>query len=124
MRRRSSSRCSRKLMAVMGSLCSPSGGTVAAISGIGSLKRRLGIVFESFGFRFRGGRGCIDRTFGVAAACYGPFRRPYRRQNLRTRFPIEGGDLRLDLRPEFVAGTLELVQRLANLPSNFRQLLG
>src|SRR5215467_4421098 len=111
MRRRSSSRCSRKLIAGIASCDSPSGEIVEANSGIGGLRchwRR--------GFRIRG--------FGERSAGYRAHRRVAWWKNLlfRLDFAVDVRDLGLDLGTKFVAGALELVERLANLASNLRQL--
>src|SRR5689334_14214624 len=105
-RRRSSSRCSRKLIAGMESCDSPSGEMVEANSGIGGLRRhwRGGLRIWSFGERSAG-----DCTHGRMAG----------RQNLlfRLNFAVDVRELGLDLGAKFVAGALELVERLANLAS-------
>src|SRR5581483_6388664 len=106
--RRSSSRCSRKLMAVMVSCACPVGGTEAAISGI----LGLGVYFRIGGGRWlRSGR-------------HRPFGRTRRGENLvRAGLDIHVVDLGFDLRLELVAGPFEFVEGLPDLPSDLRQFL-
>src|SRR5919108_1445769 len=109
-RRRSSSRCSRKLIAGMESSACPEGGISAAASGIGSLAGGLG-----FGHR--------SSRAGISAG-YGAFWGLYRWQNLglSVDFVFQIVDFRFDLRPELIASPAEFVQGLADLPPYFRQL--
>ena len=62
------------------------------------------------------------------AALYHSLRRFCGRQNLRgvlvTRLRLKVIDLGFDLRLELIAGTLEFIERLAQLSTNFRHLLG
>lgn len=61
------------------------------------------------------------------AALYHSFRRLCRRQNLRAglvaRLRLKVIDLGFDLRLELIAGTLEFIEGLAQLSTNFRHLL-
>src|SRR5262249_27551516 len=113
--RRSSSRCSRKLIAGISSLvCPPAEGSSAAISGIGSLTRQV----------LWSGRRQFVEFFRVAALNFA-LRRLSRRQNLGGRrfvagFGFQVVDFRLDLGLELVASPLELVECLAQLPANLR----
>src|SRR3984893_7300610 len=111
-RRRSSSRWSRKLMALRPSRKSSAGGSSAAISGIGSLGQRI---------RLGDGNLC----WGWAAGSYGAhWRLVDRRQDgLAVVFQVELRDLGLDLRLEFVGGSFEFIERPPDLASDFRQLL-
>src|SRR5581483_2543049 len=99
--RRSSSRCSRKLIAGMVSCASPVGGTEAAISGI------LGLAVQF-------GSNCRWRR---SARWHRSFRGTRRRQDLlRPCIGFHIIDLGFDLGLELVAGSLELVQGLSDLP--------
>src|SRR6266478_773225 len=115
--RRSSSRCSRNPMAGIRSLSSPCEGSSAAISGIGRLGGGIGPLGQLRGRMLLGVR--IEH----GSARHGAPRRIYRRKILGRCFPLEVGDLSLDLRLEFVGGPFELVQGLSNLPANLRQFL-
>src|SRR5579862_1875864 len=92
---------------------SPSGGIVVANSGIGGLC--------GSGRRWLDSRCLNDRSSG-----YGADRGLGRGQNFRLRlnFAVDVCDLGIDLGAKFVAGALEFVERLADLSSNLRQLLG
>src|ERR1700730_10824031 len=110
-RRRSSSRWSRKLMAVRPSRDSSAGGSSAAISGIGRLGQRI-----RFGDRDLWGR--------QATGSYGACGRLDRWQDgLAMLFDIQLRDFGLDLRLEFVGGPLEFIQGPADLPPYLWQLL-
>src|SRR5882672_893618 len=102
-RLRSSSRCSRKLMAGSGSSCGSSpGGTVAAISGILRLGNRA-----YFGCRLGG------QSVGGNAAC----RRLGRGKYLAFGLNVQLGDLRLDLGLKLVGSAFELAQGAPDLAS-------
>ena len=47
----------------------------------------------------------------------------WRQDGLARVLEVKAVDLRLDLRLEFVRGTLEFIERLANLATDLRQLL-
>src|SRR5207245_7192040 len=109
-RRRSSSRCSRKLIAGMDSSACPEGGISAATSGIGSLAGGFGLRHGS--------------SLARVSAGYGDFPGLQEWQNLGlVDLVFQISDFRLDLRLELVAGSAELVEGLADLPPDFRQLL-
>src|ERR1700687_641809 len=98
-------------MAVRPSRDSSAGGISAAISGIGSLGERI---------RLRDGNLCGRQTAGR----YGAGRRLGGRQDvLAMLFDIQLGDLGLDLRLEFVRGSLEFIEGPPDLPSDLGQLL-
>src|SRR5258708_3885831 len=114
--RRSSSRCSRNPMAGICSLSSPCEGSSAAISGIGRLGGGIGPLGQLRGCMLLGAR--IEH----GSARHGAARRIHWRKILgHGGFTLEGGDLCLGLRLEFVGGPLELVQGLSNLPADLRQ---
>src|SRR5574340_281528 len=115
MRRRSSSRCSRKLMLAMRSSRAWRGVGSAVVSGIGSLA----------GDSALGGAGC-----GPAGGAAGD--RTWRRQDAGGGFGLpllqilhfELAHLRFQLRLELVAGAAELPHRPPDLAPDLRQLLG
>src|SRR6516162_4567668 len=117
MRRRSSSRCSRKPIAGRFSLSSPCEGSSPATSGIGSLSDGIGRGCQ-LRRRVLSGRHVDQRPAGDR----GPGRL-CRWKNLRLGLPLQIGDLRLDLGPEFIRSPLQLVESLPHLPSNLRKLL-
>src|SRR3954471_21110189 len=115
MRLRSSSRCSRKLIA---GICSgTSSSELAVISGI----RRLG---ERGGLGFEGGR--LDMRLRPHRKRGNGAYRGLRWQDLLLGFgiPVELGDFAFYLGFKLIGSALEFVQGTANLPSNFRQFLG
>src|SRR6267143_479817 len=63
------------------------------------------------------------RQIDQSAAGHRPLRRVVRRQNLGLGLALKIGDLGLDLGAKLVRGLLELVQGLAHLPRDIRQLL-
>src|SRR5437016_12862102 len=108
-RRRSSSRCSRKLIAGMDSSACPEGGISAATSGIGSLAGGFGLRHGS--------------SLARVSAGYGDFPGLPEWPNLGLVdlvFQVSGFSLELPL--ELVAGLAELVEGLADLPPDVRQL--
>src|ERR1700746_3992819 len=109
--RRSSSRCSRKLMAGMDSSGWFAGGNSAAISGIGALVGRS--YFRARRFPITAGKR--HRTGGWFG----------RRQDLLPMvLNIQLIDLGFDLSFEFVGSALALIEGAPYLASDLRQLLG
>src|SRR2546423_14922497 len=107
----SSSRCSRQLMAGMGS-GSESGEGNSAVSGILALSDRLRLV------RFNGVRFSIGNGFWWCSGsgyCAGWWLG--RKKNLMI-FDVKVRDLRFNLSLEFIRGPLKFVERLADLTSN------
>src|SRR5438270_12503272 len=110
-RRRRSSRWSRKLIDGIVSLARPSGGSSAAASGI------LGLAVH-FGCRTR-----HVLQFSRRMAGYYALRQPHGWQDFAPAAGVLGIqiiDFGFNLRLELVAGPLELVQRLADLSPDLR----
>src|SRR6478609_3613932 len=111
-RRRSSSRWSRKLMAVRPSWESSAGGSSAAISGIGGLGQRVRLRNRNLGVR-------------PTAGGYGARRGLDRGKNgLAAVFEVELGNFGLDLCLELVRGPLEFIEGPPDLATDFGQFLG
>src|ERR1700674_2098043 len=122
-RRRSSSRCSRKLIAGIVS-CGFGRDPSETLSGIGSLRQRrlFGAGFYTvFRTRFQGRTGGFRRQ---GQGGYRTLRRLGWRQNLPFILRIQLRNLRRDLGLEFVRGALDLIEHLAHLARDLRQLLG
>src|SRR5438270_9127675 len=118
--RRSSSRCSRKLMLLISSLLKrPLDEGCTAESGIGCLGGRT-YLRGWLGTHFRAADSCRravgNRSFWWTCRI--------RHNRMQVRFHFQLIDFGLDLRLEFVAGALEFRQRAADLAPDLRHLFG
>src|SRR5207245_11232245 len=109
-RRRSSSRCSRKLIAGMDSSACPEGGISAATSGIGSLAGGFGLRHGSSLARVSAGYGDVPglqdwQNFGLVDLVF------------------QISDIRLALSAELVSDSAEHVDAAADLRADSRQRL-